>query len=91
VSLPGLNVLFGSGQYVREAKRAPGQLYFFDGIPHNVSDNCDLLLLAESQSATDGLRFYGRIPLRLDKVDATRNCQIQPDGPASVLLRTEID
>jgi hypothetical protein len=52
--------------------------YLLNCAIHNVTDNCDLLLLAEPENTTDSLLFNGGIPLWLWDMDAICNREIDP-------------
>lgn len=47
----------------------------FDGILHQVPDNCHFPLLAESKNPADCLMLHGWVPLRLKNMDAIRHRQ----------------
>jgi len=52
--------------------------YLFNRLLHRISNDRDRAGLAHTKCSSDGLLFYGRVPLWLDNVDAIRDCKVEP-------------
>lgn len=58
------------------SREIEGDTHLLDGVLHDVPDNLDLSVLAESQDPPDGLALHRWIPLGLEKVYPVCNRQV---------------
>lgn len=61
--------------------------YLLNSVLHDITNNSHLFLLSKAEGTTNSLTLNGRIPLRLNNINATCYREVQPVDYVNALAR----